>query len=464
MNDFMISGSLFGLINKVDSGYIVTDILYIITIMTIISIITNEHFKYTIYNKCKYILKYFDRSYYVSIKCEDTHLSLRFRAIMHSIGIHKNETITMLIENMQMKWSNKLNNFEEDKNITWKINQSTKFKITDNIFGTVYYYQKEKYSLNDNKMTFIDMSELVLCSSILSVKEITEWIDKQLDIYETFIKGKTLDKQYLIEVSYNNKISDIEYLYTPWTSNVTFDNRFFTDKQMIVDKIKFFINNPEWYKSRGIPYTLGILLWGEPGCGKTGFIKSIMNLTGRHGINIKLNNKFDMNLLKDLIYDEELGTDLVIPQNKRIIIFEDIDCMSDVVIDRDIKKQKELLKETKETKDKDKEIKEELDNNNLSYLLNILDGLQECTGRIIIMTTNKPELLDKALIRSGRIDYKLHFTNATIEDIQNILNFYWEQTYDGYILDKNINEKYSHADIVNMCRTSTTLLETLSKL
>ena len=66
-----------------------------------------------------------------------------------------------------------------------------------------------------------------------------------------------------------------------------------------------------------------------------------------------------------------------------------------------------------------------INDNNLSNLLNILDGLQECPGRIIIMTTNKPEKLDSALIRSGRIDFKIEFTFATLKDVENIISFYW---------------------------------------
>ena len=93
-----------------------------------------------------------------------------------------------------------------------------------------------------------------------------------------------------------------------------------------------------------------------------------------------------------------------------------------------------------------------------------MDGLHECPGRIIIMTTNKPEVLDKALIRPGRIDYKIQFTKATIDDIKNILNFYWSTEYDLYKIDKDINLKYSHAEIVNFCRSSKTLIETLCKL
>ena len=45
--------------------------------------------------------------------------------------------------------------------------------------------------------------------------------------------------------------------------------------------------------------------------------------------------------------------------------------------------------------------------------VNILDGILEAPGRIIIMTTNHPKLLDKALIRPGRIDLICEFTNCT---------------------------------------------------
>ena len=469
MNEYMTTSILFGFISKINTGNIIFDILIILAGVMILSVMTNEQFKYAVYDKYKYFSKYFDKYNYLTIKCENTCLSIRFKAVMHSISINNNKTINGVIENMHTKWSNKTQNFEEDKNVTWKINQATSFIINDNIIGNVYYYQKEKYSMNEGKMSYVDMSEIILKSSSLSTKQLTDWVNKQLDAHEIFIKNRILDKQYIVEVTYNTKNNDIEYLYTPWTSNVTFENRFFTNKDTIVDKINFFINNPEWYKARGIPYTLGILLWGEPGCGKTGFIKSIMNLTGRHGINIKLNNNFDMNLLKDIIYDEEIGPDLVIPQEKRIIIFEDIDCMGDIVTDRDIKKKKKKDDSKVDTDDvtgllqklcSKEEKSEQPSNNNLSYLLNILDGLQECTGRIIIMTTNKPDMLDKALIRSGRIDYKIHFTKATIEDIKNILNFYWDKT-DEYELKTELNEKHSHADIVNFCRMSNTIYETI---
>lgn len=44
----------------------------------------------------------------------------------------------------------------------------------------------------------------------------------------------------------------------------------------------------------------------------------------------------------------------------------------------------------------------------LSGLLNVLDGVGSQEGRIVIMTTNKPERLDSALVRPGRVDMKVH--------------------------------------------------------
>lgn len=44
----------------------------------------------------------------------------------------------------------------------------------------------------------------------------------------------------------------------------------------------------------------------------------------------------------------------------------------------------------------------------LQGLLNVLDGVVDTPGRIVIMTTNHPETLDPALIRPGRIDKRIY--------------------------------------------------------
>ena len=49
---------------------------------------------------------------------------------------------------------------------------------------------------------------------------------------------------------------------------------------------------------------------------------------------------------------------------------------------------------------------------NLSCLLNILDGIIELHGVMVIFTTNYPEKLDEAFLRPGRIDFKQEFKRA----------------------------------------------------
>ncbi|KAI0388465.1 hypothetical protein F5Y17DRAFT_474657 [Xylariaceae sp. FL0594] len=72
----------------------------------------------------------------------------------------------------------------------------------------------------------------------------------------------------------------------------------------------------------------------------------------------------------------------------------------------DIKELAKALK--KESEDQQKGI-------SLSGLLNAIDGVASHEGRVLIMTTNIPESLDPALIRPGRVDLQVQFTNATTE-------------------------------------------------
>jgi len=59
---------------------------------------------------------------------------------------------------------------------------------------------------------------------------------------------------------------------------------------------------------------------------------------------------------------------------------------------------------------------------NLSCLLNILDGLIELHGVMVIFTTNHPEKLDEAFLRPGRIDFKQEFIRANVSTIKSIVN------------------------------------------
>ena len=63
---------------------------------------------------------------------------------------------------------------------------------------------------------------------------------------------------------------------------------------------------------------------------------------------------------------------------------------------------------------------------NLSGLLNVLDGVVDTPGRILVMTTNHPEMLDPALIRPGRIDKKMLLGYLQYPDLVSMLEHYFQ--------------------------------------
>jgi len=68
---------------------------------------------------------------------------------------------------------------------------------------------------------------------------------------------------------------------------------------------------------------------------------------------------------------------------------------------------------------------------NLSGLLNVLDGVVDTPERIVVMTTNYPEILDPALIRPGRIDQKLLLGYMKWQNVVDMINHYFQLTKDG---------------------------------
>lgn len=213
---------------------------------------------------------------------------------------------------------------------------------------------------------------------------------------------------------------NFEFIMKPFQTNRLFTNLFGEEMETIRDRVKFFTNNKRWYDAKGIPYTLGILLSGPPGTGKTSTIKCIANETNRHIFNINLNTDITKKQLENLFFNENVlvsgngqrnAGPICIPLEQRLYVLEDIDCQTNLVLDR------ELAGNTESTNT------EAID---LSFLLNLLDGVLENPGRIVIMTSNYPERLDRALIRPGRIDVIARFDCCSYKTIIEMFEFFYD--------------------------------------
>jgi hypothetical protein len=83
----------------------------------------------------------------------------------------------------------------------------------------------------------------------------------------------------------------------------------------------------------------------------------------------------------------------------------------------------------------------------LGVILNLLDGILETPGRIMIMTTNHPERLDPALVRPGRIDLMVNFKKCSSEDIQEIYEGITEMKVNDRLLKELPDDFYSAAEV-----------------
>ena len=307
-----------------------------------------------------------------------------------------------------------------------------------------------------------------------SLTEILEFLDKCIDKYKLYLKNKT-DKQFFCTIKNSDK-DKIMWNKFVFKSNRNFDNMYISCKNEIVDKINFFINNKDYYAKMGRPYTLGLLFHGEPGTGKTSFIKALANLLKRHIIEIPLKKIHSCESLYNAFYTEGIEG-LSLKFDEKIIILEDIDAMGDIVKKRIFKpadKRKEFEKNRVEKEDSDDGDEDKPSNKSkkidfgdlfsslitdskndtktvndvcLSFLLNLMEGILEMDGRIIIMTTNHIDKIDPALIRPGRIDIKINFKLLDNIEINKMVKFYipgWEDIK----LSKQLH--ISHAKLMNI--------------
>lgn len=165
--------------------------------------------------------------------------------------------------------------------------------------------------------------------------------------------------------------------------------------QELKDDITAFLGKKEWYESVGIPWRRGYLFYGVPGAGKTTTAIALANFLGCDIYILDLGQVSSDNVLSAM--------NSVPPGS--ILLLEDLDC---------------AFSDREQLTNDDTPAPSTGGKLTLSTFLNALDGVATRDGRILIATTNHPELLDAAIKRRGRIDRDFHFGYACQTQIREL--------------------------------------------
>jgi chaperone BCS1 len=450
--------------------------------------------------KTKYTVEYDGKialttNFYDSRLNQSNSFSDRFKSLWLYIiqNVGDNHSIKMIKEFSLENPSNyRLNLDNRDLGI-YMVTQEEKFIISEKLEIFAYTSinsesQEQENKKHDSKeaksSSKIEKITIQLFSYKSDVNTIKNFVEDLTQQYLSSIEDLRDNKKFiytLTKTKYENHKCEL-WDEVQFLSTRTFSNIFFKGKNDIVKKLDFFLNNRDWFYNKGIPYSLGIGMYGPPGTGKTSLIKAIGNYTSRHIIVISLKIIKTKKQLDSIFFEERYNTDNKkgsIGFDKKIIVFEDIDCIGDIVMDREKKKKKsmtglgkklnfdelstsskinvgdllETIVATEKATEKMCEFpKVPVDEEpiTLDDILNLWDGIRETPGRIMIISSNHYYDLDPALIRPGRIDITLELSYASHQIIKDIYNHLFGEELDEDILNKINDNYYSPAEIINI--------------
>ena len=197
------------------------------------------------------------------------------------------------------------------------------------------------------------------------------------------------------------------------------------------------IINPQKLKLVGLSKAAGVLLYGPPGCGKTLLAKAVANEAKANFISIK-----GPELLNKYVGESERAIRSLFIRAKNsspcIIFFDELDAL--------------VPKRSSENNNSSERV--------VNQLLTEMDGLEDRKQIFIIAATNRPDIIDPAMLRPGRLDKLLYVPLPDYEDRCSILETITKNLVLSADVDfKKINddkrmEGFSGADIAALVRES----------
>jgi SpoVK/Ycf46/Vps4 family AAA+-type ATPase/intein/homing endonuclease len=207
-------------------------------------------------------------------------------------------------------------------------------------------------------------------------------------------------------------------------------------KKLLKEIIEWPLKYPDSFKQLGIKPPTGVLLYGPPGTGKTLLAKAIANESGANFISVK-----GPELLSMWVGESERHVRDVFRRAKQvapcIIFFDEVDALV-----------------PRRGMSADSHVSERV----VSQLLAEISGLEELHGIVVIAATNRPDIVDPALLRPGRLERQILVPTPDETTRLEILKVHTKDmplTKDVDI--KAISKEtsgYSGADLESLCRES----------
>ena len=210
------------------------------------------------------------------------------------------------------------------------------------------------------------------------------------------------------------------------------------DKELLINSLDDFVNKRQWYIDNNIPYHFGILLYGEPGTGKSVITQAIAeHLKAKYNVL----NGADIGWLEDSLSELQVRPD---NESYSVLAIEDVDCFftghnNNDLLDNEIQKRK----------------------SNLSSILNCMDGVYASDNIIYVLTTNHKEYLDPALIRPGRCDIQLEVKGVCDETFREFCMFHYKRYPDRTV---NIRRHITFAELQTDVMRGYTIEQLIEKL
>ncbi|MEM2280806.1 MAG: CDC48 family AAA ATPase, partial [Candidatus Bathyarchaeia archaeon] len=211
-------------------------------------------------------------------------------------------------------------------------------------------------------------------------------------------------------------------------------------KLELQEAVEWPLKYPEVFEHLDAKPPKGILLYGPPGTGKTLLAKAVANESEANFISIK-----GPELLSKWVGESERAVREVFRKAKQaapsIIFFDEIDSIAPV----------------RGGGYGDSHVTERV----ISQLLTEMDGLEELRGVVVIAATNRPDIVDPALLRPGRFDKLLYVPPPDLEARKEILKIHLRKK--PLAEDVNIEEVakrtegYTGADLAAVCNTAVML-------